>query len=176
MVWYSLWYFIELYFILQVPLPFVIDKSTTYESADVGRHDKVWVCHPSTLLPPRTGSHMMAIFLRSTVWVLFWALFWYFVGTFTKSKPTSFIPLPPSDWQCYNGSLSRTFCWAAAEFASEAAHNHLSSAGYIYQPRYISPYPLHHHQLGCILCIPTLLHPLPCPAAPWRPGDPHVMV
>ena len=114
-------------------------------------------------------------------WQFFlWARFGYFVehffGTFTKSKPTSFIPLPPSDWQCYNGSLSRTFCWAAAEFASEAAHNHLSSAGYIYQPRYISPYPLHHHQLWCILCIPTLQHPLPCPAAPWRPGDPHVMM
>ena len=37
----------------QVPLPFVIDKSTTYESADVGRHDKVWVCHPGAGLDKR---------------------------------------------------------------------------------------------------------------------------
>ena len=34
-------------------MPFVIDKSTTYESADVGRHDKVWVCHPGAGLDKR---------------------------------------------------------------------------------------------------------------------------
>ena len=37
----------------QVPLPFVIDQKTTYESADVGRYDKVWLSIPGSGLDKR---------------------------------------------------------------------------------------------------------------------------
>ena len=37
----------------QVPLPFVIDMNTTYESEEIGHYDKVWVATPGSGLEKR---------------------------------------------------------------------------------------------------------------------------
>ena len=37
----------------QVPMPFVLDRNTTYESANVGRSDRVWVAQPGSGLDKR---------------------------------------------------------------------------------------------------------------------------